>query len=433
MNVLIVGGCGSLGNFYAKLLKKNNFEIYITDILDESLIREKCKLEGFNFFEGNYSQINIIIISVPNNIAISVLKEISKKAKKETLIFDFCSVKSFIVPELEKLKGKDFELASIHPMHGPRVSSIAGYPIIIIPIETGKKFEEIINFFETENTNIIETNAEIHDKTLSIVQGLTHFSQFVSAKTIHDLKINLKESKEFSSPNFDLFMSLMSRVILQNPEIYAQIQTENPYNEKMRKAFSANSVELEKISKAGTKELQKEIISSASIFNSLNDVLFESDKAISALKFISKTLEDNIGNKFLIENVSNNTFHYGIIEKIEKNKVWLKEGKRELCLNLSKIRLTTKKEMFEYRRNNILEKYLDFSFLVDNKCKKEAIVKAFSKIKHSKIEIVDEFKSNKFNDKKSLTLRIHFFSDDDIEIIKKEVFELINGLGFENR
>ncbi|MFA5763622.1 MAG: prephenate dehydrogenase/arogenate dehydrogenase family protein [archaeon] len=434
MDVAIIGGMGDFGLFYAKLFMKHGFNVFLND-LDETTCKTFCKSSKCSFIDiKDISKMDIVIVSVPNSVAPKLIQNIGGLLGENTLLIDFCSVKSVIFSELEKLKTKNIEIVSVHPMHGPRVSSIENYPVIYIPIKKGKKFEVIKDFFEKEKVNLIVSTVEEHDKILSLVQGLTHYSSFISAKTIKDMGINLKKAKDFSSPTFELFLSNISRIILQNPELYSQIQTENPYNKEMRELFSKNTLVLEEKSNKGSVELEKEVISSAQIFNSLDTVLLKSDIAVSSLKFIQNTLRENIGNKFLVENIYDNKFHYGVIKNVDSHNVIITERKKETTLRLSKIRLTTKKEMKDWKTNHILEKHIDYSFFVSINYKKENIFKAFSKITHSKFEIIDEFKSDKFPDgKMSITLRVHFFEDDDKHKIDQELIELLDNLGIERR
>ncbi len=434
MNILIIGGYGAFGSFYAKLFKKNKFNVFIKgNNIDET--KEFCEKNGFELFDENYSKINTIIISVPNKIAPSIIKEISNKAVKGTLICDFCSVKTFVVEELKKLKNMGFELASLHPMHGPRISSIANYPLIIIEIETGKNYEKLINFFINENITLINSTSDEHDKVLSVVQGLTHYSQIVSAETIKEIGVDLKKTKEFSSPNFELFISLMSRVLLQNPALYSQIQTENPFNLEMREIFSNKANELKEIAKDGNnKEIENEILKSSEIFNSTDNILINSDLAVSALKFVENTLREHIGKKFLVENISTHNFHYGVIMEVNNKEVKIDEGKIKISIAISKIRLTTKKEMFNWKKNNILEKHLDYSFFIPKSTTCDFIANIFNNLKIAKFVCIDEFENDKFpDDKKSITLRANFFSDDDKEKINDKINQTITGLGFEKR
>jgi len=434
MNILIVGGIGAFGSIYAKLLKKNKFNIFIKDI-DKEQTKFFCEEKGFNNFEENYKEIDIIIISVPNSVAPIVVSEISKNAFKKTLICDFCSVKSNIVKELEKLKDKDFELASIHPMHGPRISSIKAYPVVTIEIKTGKNYEKLINFFKTEKVNLIKSTAQEHDKILSIVQGLTHYTQIVSAQTIKESNIDMKKLCMFASPNFDLFVTLISRVLLQNPTLYSQIQIQNPFNTEMRKLFLENVTILNKLAdKNESKEIEKLMVKASDIFDYSNNILIQSDLAISALKFIENSLKENIGKLFLVENITTQKFHYGIIKEVNHQELKIDEGKITTTIALNKIRLTTKKEMQQWKTNNILEKYLDYSFFIPKQTNKDFIVKLFNSLKIAKFECIDEFTNKNFpNNKKSITLRATFFVNENKENINKEILETLFELGFEKR
>lgn len=434
MNILIIGGYGAFGSFYAKLLKKNKFNVFIKGN-DSNYEKIFCEKNGFDHFDDDYSKIDAVIVSVPNKIAPEVVRDISKKLKKGTFICDFCSVKSNVIKELEKLKGKGLEIASIHPMHGPRISSIARYPVITIEIETREKYTKLIDFFRKEDVHLVKSDYIEHDKILAIVQGLTHYSQIVSAETIKETEISLRRLKEFSSPNFDLFVSLISRVLLQNPSLYAQIQTENPFNKEIRDIFSkkVNSLN-EVINNKDCEKIEKEIIHSSKIFDSIDNILHNSDLAVSALKFIENTLKENIGKKFLVENISTHHFHYGVILEVNSKEIKMNEGKVTTTIGLNKIRLTTKREMLEWKKNNILEKNLDYSFFIPKTTSKEFIIKIFNNLRIAKFECIDEFEHESFPDnKKSITLRANFFIDDDKEEINNITNKTIKELGFKNR
>jgi len=130
MKILIIGGTGAFGAFYAKLLEDEGFEIGIS-----SRNKEKgklfCKEKGY-VFSTSPKGYDIVIVSVPNEVAPKTVGQISSELDEGTLLVDFCSVKSHVVPELEKLKDRNLEIASIHPMHGPRVKNLKEIPILIL-------------------------------------------------------------------------------------------------------------------------------------------------------------------------------------------------------------------------------------------------------------------------------------------------------------
>ena len=171
MKILIIGGTGAFGAFYAKLLQNNGFEIGINSRSEEKG-KGFCRENGYTF-ESSAKGYDIVIISVPNETAMESVKSVSNDLDKGALLIDFCSVKSHIVPELEKLseKREDLEIASIHPMHGPRVKSLEEIPIVLIPIKVGEKFE-LIKKSVLKNM-FLKKNIKIGNK------GISKFSEFI--------------------------------------------------------------------------------------------------------------------------------------------------------------------------------------------------------------------------------------------------------------
>ncbi len=436
MRILIVGGAGEFGSFYARLFSKNGFKVSICD-KDEAAGETFCKKNNIKWNKNctNLKEFDTVIVCIPNKAAPKVIEKIGPKLGKGALLVDFCSVKTEAVKELKKLSKLDLELASIHPMHGPRVKTIVGRPIVCIPIKQGKKLEEIEKFFAKKGSKIILSTAKEHDRLLSIVQGLTHYSQFISAAVLKNLCTDLKESVKFGSPNYHLFLSLMSRVILQNPELYSQIQMGNKENKKIWKLFREKSEEFEKIcNKNDSEKLKKKIIESAQQFKEHESILYGSDRAVNAINYIVETVRHHIGKRFMVENIITGKMHYGKITGIENQTLIIDEQGKKTRISLSHVRLTSKEEMKKWRKQNLKPMHLDYSFLVSKECDKEIIKKGLSHIKFCSIKILDEYKSNKLpKGKKSITIKATFFEDDGLERIDELIRKTITGLGFSFR
>lgn len=285
--LLIIGGAGAFGSFYAKQFSKAGFEVAISDT-NVPLGKRLCKREGFRWFGGkNFKEFEMVVVSTPNYAAPKILRKIAPKMKSGALLFDFCSVKTPVEKELRALSESNryIELASIHPMHGPRVQSISGYPVACIAVKGGKKLGQIKKFFAKSGAKFFYTTSREHDEVISVVLGLVHYSQFVSAGVINDLGIEFKKTLKFRSPNYSLFLGLMARVVLQNPELYAQIQLSNPYNKKMRVFFTKNAKKFEKIcALSDAKKLENGVTSNLKSLKGLAHFLAESDRAVESMK-----------------------------------------------------------------------------------------------------------------------------------------------------
>jgi prephenate dehydrogenase len=432
MKVLVIGGTGAFGAFYAKRLGEYGFSVAITGRDNEtgSKFAQKNGLVWDDM--GAISKYDIIILSVPNEAAPKMVKLVSQKISNKSLLVDFCSVKKFVVKELSKLKKMDIEIASIHPMHGPRISNLAGQPVPCVLIKPGKNLEELKKFFIDSGANFFTCTADEHDKTLAIVQGLTHYSQFVSAAVIMETGINLKDTLKFGTPNYNLFLSGMARVILQNPELYAQIQLSNYNNPKIRKLFSKKAKEIEKLcAKSSSEELQKFIIKEGGMFKDPEAFLVESDRAANAFNYLISVLKSRIGEVVVVENMLTHSYHLGIVKDVHAHELTLKEGNNDTTLSISKLRLLTKQEALDWKKSALEKRNLDFSFLVPESTSSLLIAECLKKVSDCSFEVIDEFKGAKIPvGQKSVTLRAHFFADEDKKNLDAKVKGIVTGLGF---
>jgi len=431
MKIAILGGAGAFGSWYADLFFEKGHSVIITRTKHQ-------RNENILFVSDNKEAVkdaDIVILTVPIKETIQVLKEVINLVKENSLIVDFASVKSDICKELEKYRNKKIEIASVHPMHGPRITSLKARKVVFIPIKVGEKYKWLRNFFEEEKAEIIDSTAKEHDEALSIVQGLTHFSSIVSAATINSFNLNIDYLKKFSSPNCDILIGLMSRILLQDPELYASIQIENKKNKKVRENFIKIAKLLDKEIKKGNRNKVVEIIrDSGKIFHNVERNLFESDKMIEALNSEMNYLLKQAGKKIVVKNILTKNFHYGILKSVSAKEIVLIENNRELKLTIPNIIVLREDETREWKIKNIKQEFRDYSFLIEENVDEKEALNLFNNLEGIKeINVIDVFKSQKFYPKKSITIRVSIFQDEDIEKVNEKILRKIKSLGYSIR
>jgi len=137
------------------------------------------------------------------------------------------------------------EVLGMHPMYAPS-NSIEGQKVVLCPVK-GDKWTEMEEFWAENGADIHITDAESHDKAMSIVQGLIHFSELVVAETIRKSNVEEEEMKEYSSPVYQLITDLTARMLNQKPGLYGSIQAENPENENIRESFIESAEEIKSV------------------------------------------------------------------------------------------------------------------------------------------------------------------------------------------
>ncbi len=356
-NMTIIGGTRGLGKWMAEHLNKD-FNITITSRNKETGLNIAQELD-VEYSDNNIESVkeaDIIIFSVPIDHMVETIKEVAPHAPVGSVLMDVCSVKTDAAEALSKYAPEGVEILPCHPMFGPRVPTIERQIIVLTPVENkSDKWLSIIKDYLTESEcEIIITTPQEHDKYMSIVQGLTHFSFITLASTIRKLNINVKKSRSFSSPVYRLMLDMVSRVVYQNPYLYYSIQKNNKETAYARNALIKESVYLSKLIEDGFEEdFVKNIVESADHMDEREEALIRSDRAIGMLSQKANILTKLIGKEAGLKDSYSEKTYVGIIKKVTSKSVILEiDNQEEIELKISNADILSQKEVFEWKKNN---------------------------------------------------------------------------------
>jgi prephenate dehydrogenase len=228
----IIGGTGKMGSSFRKVFTKIGYDVIVSDEKTKDL--EKVILNTCDW----------IILTVPIDKTLSVYKTIKEKISKNQVFSDFTSVKSILKDELKK---SNYEIISCHPLFGP-LNDFKGQNIITIPVKNGKKYKYIKEIFNKIGLNTTEINSlKEHDKYMSIIQGMTHFSHVCFTTAMKKINPNLDKIMEICSPIYLSNIAFSSRITGGDENLYTNIIMDNPINEEVIKTYLETSKELYKM------------------------------------------------------------------------------------------------------------------------------------------------------------------------------------------
>jgi prephenate dehydratase/prephenate dehydrogenase len=228
-----------------------------------------------------------IIVSAPVESTPGLLELAGRAASAGTLLADFASIKGSVIEAYRGLRRDDVEVASIHPLHGPRVPSLAGVTVLSIPFRTGPRYEALRRFFVAEGARVVVTDAAQHDRDMALLQGLTHFVAIAAGRTLAEMA-----RPGFETPAHALLRTAIARVVLQDPALYAAIQLENPHNAAVRSAFLATAARLAALADRGDEAaLRAEIASCARGLGDRDQELSDSDACVQTLSARGPVME----------------------------------------------------------------------------------------------------------------------------------------------
>lgn len=218
----IIGGTGRFGQWFKFFFENTGHRVLIAGRKTALTHRQLA------------AKSDIVIVSVPIGTAAEVIKNIRNYIKKSALLCDFTSIKEKTINEMKKAESG---VLGIHPLFGPLAASIKNQIIIFCPVRKNKWIDYLKRIFEENGAKVIFSSAKEHDRQMAMVQSLTHFINIILARTLQSQKLDVNNA--FTTPIFRLQSILMGRILGNNPELYADLEIENPYFIKILDKLSA--------------------------------------------------------------------------------------------------------------------------------------------------------------------------------------------------
>ena len=429
MNVGIIGGSDGLGKTLVYYLR-DEFDVFISG-RDHKKGMKVAEEANVNYIESNAGLANIsdiVIVAVPIHLTSDVIREVAPFMKEGSLMVDVTSIKEEPSRTMAEVLPETIEYIPTHPVFGPRTTDLNNQVIVLTADKKGKWYDKVYNYLEGKNMRIIETTAQKHDYMMSIVQVLTHFSFISTASAIEKLKVDLSETEDYESPIYNLMIDMIARIVAQNPYLTYYIQSMNSNGPKIRNTFADAVLELRDVINNEDDEKFVEIaIKATKHMGDIKNALGRSDKAIRALSFEFKYLNNVIGEEIGVKHIYSRKVHVGILEKVDDKTLYLNTGKEIKPMRIANIRILSKKELYDWKLNNLEKKTQSISCVFLKNVHVETIEKTVMNIENIiDIRLTDAYTGPQISDDYiSLTFEVTALSNDDIEKVKK----LFTGFG----
>jgi prephenate dehydrogenase len=215
MKAGIIGGTGKMGRFFTPVFERAGYEVLVSG--------RSTPLTNHDLAE----QCDLVIVSVPIHDTVRVIDDISPVLTREQILCDFTSLKTAPVAAMLK---SDARVIGLHPLFGPTVPSLRNQTIIVCPARAEDHIvQSFLSLFSHEGAQCTVTTPEHHDRMMAVVQGLTHFVTLCMAESVRRLGIDIESTRAFTSPVYQIELSLVGRLLSQDPSLYADILQENPF------------------------------------------------------------------------------------------------------------------------------------------------------------------------------------------------------------
>lgn len=159
--IIIVGGQGQLGRIFVDLFKRSNYQVHIIE-KDDWQLAEKVLCKA-----------SLVIVAVPIRITSMIIQKLSN-LPTNCVLADVTSVKES--PVYEMMKVHSGPVVGLHPMFGPDVTGLIKQTIITCEGRESEQYQWLLEQFKVWGATIYPVSAVEHDKAMSLVQVMRHFS-----------------------------------------------------------------------------------------------------------------------------------------------------------------------------------------------------------------------------------------------------------------
>lgn len=228
--ILIVGGGGRMGSLFGNLLAARGHTIEV--------------LEKDDPVDGRVSAADVVIVAVPMAIAERVIADIAPLIRQDALLCDINSLKQKVCDALAASNG---EALGTHPMFGPTVGTLRRQKIVMCPVKPGPLTDWWRSELAQMGADLIDAEPAEHDRTMAVVQVLTHFGILTMGRALTHAGISLQDTLRFMSPIYRLEVSMVGRLFAQKPELYQEIVMSNPEAERFLELYVDEATRLANI------------------------------------------------------------------------------------------------------------------------------------------------------------------------------------------
>ncbi len=223
--VLIVGGAGQMGQFFANMFSDSGYSVYILTENNWDETKELCR------------EIDLVLIAVPIHVTLETIERIAPYLPPNAVFADITSIKT--EPVNAMLAHFDGPVLGLHPLFGPSCATLDKQIIAVTPGRDNAACQWVIEQLTLWGSIVVSTSPQEHDEIMDIVQALRHFATFCFGLFLSERQIDLEKTLEFSSPIYRLELGMVGRLFAQDSRLYSEIIFATPLRREILKDYVA--------------------------------------------------------------------------------------------------------------------------------------------------------------------------------------------------
>jgi len=221
----IIGGTQGMGAFLARVFADGGYPV------------EAMGIGGGPTAEEVASRHDLVVVSVPIDVTVDVVKAIAPHVRKGACLMDITSIKRAPLEAMLAAAPEGVDVVGTHPMFGPHGVDFDRQKVVLCKGRGDAAFLRVKKLYESFGAETIDATAEEHDAQMALIQVLVHEKTMVLGSVLERLKADLGRSLQFASPIYRTELAMIGRMFSQRAELYADILTVNPEAQRLSHVF----------------------------------------------------------------------------------------------------------------------------------------------------------------------------------------------------
>jgi prephenate dehydrogenase len=222
----LLGGTGQMGRWFRPFFEKAGYAVLIAG-RTTPLTYQQC-----------IAQSDAVIINVPISHTVELIHNVGPCFRAGQLMVDNTSIKTQPVAAMLAVAPQGVEVLGMHTVFGPTIAELRRQNVIFTTTpRSGELAQEFEGIFYKYGATVTHTTPDDHDRQMAFHQNLEHFTKIVLAELLRGQFGTPDVMAPYSSPNSRLSLITMGRVLKGDPQLYAEIQTQNLQGAGMIRAY----------------------------------------------------------------------------------------------------------------------------------------------------------------------------------------------------
>lgn len=215
---VVVGGAGRMGRWMVGFLRAQEFQVGVLDPRGPGGTDE--------VLEESLTEADLVVLATPPRKTAALYRSWCANPPSG-VVCDIASIKTPLEGAIRDLQAQGVRVASFHPLFGPGTTALRDSDVVVC--DTGDREAEsfVSGLFAPTSARLVRIGLDQHDRLMADILSLAHATTlaFAGARVGGEPRL-----AELHSTTDRALEALAATVVRESPEVYFEIQADNPYS-----------------------------------------------------------------------------------------------------------------------------------------------------------------------------------------------------------